>query len=432
MDLDSTIERHLDKAIEAIQNSRDPTQEALLFLGTWNDAYPSILVHEPFLTDSAKIQLLYLTQEARKQPHGSIVMPSVSTAAEALRHSRGTVTRDRILLRITRWISLVRRVRDTGSVQYAGNVYAIHGEPATLTDALRYDAGYMQLIEQTASDRQDLQIWRAARAALGGIDHSAAEGNDPLASIDHRSDRIEAFDTLNSRDEGGGFFGMHYSPNDNRPIGEVIQISSKSPCPNFEHGDLLDSNACNLPSSNFEHGDLQNTPCQNFEHGNYEGSSSIYITTTTKPQNSNFDSHKKEVEALQWPPSLDDNMIRLVHRTLSKVINAEHHQDILDALAHKVLDKDDPLRNPVHYVLGCCQRIRDGSFHPVGPPSKPPEIKPSNPSSSAMASNLRGEIRALEQMIKGAKTKDQQEPLEQQVERLQQRLNEVSMQNAAD
>ena len=72
-----------------------PAQEGMLFLGPWHDSYPSILVRDPFLTDSAKVQLLYLLQEARKRPNGAIAMPTIQQTCEKLRHSKGTVIRDR-------------------------------------------------------------------------------------------------------------------------------------------------------------------------------------------------------------------------------------------------------------------------------------------------------------------------------------------------
>ncbi len=412
MELDSTIERHLDQAIEALRNtSRDPAQEALLFLGVWNDAYPSILVHDPFLTDSAKIHLLYLTQEARKQPHGSIAMPSVNTACRTLRHSRGTVIRDRILLRATRWISLARRVRDTGSGQFAGNVYIIHGEPATLADAVRYDAEYMQLIEQVASNHHDPQAKRAARAALTAIDRNAAKGKDSLAPIDPTTRRLASSNALHSLADGGGeYFELFYVPNKNKCSDEVVQNLNPAPGSNFEPDtQVIDS----YSGPKFEPGE--------------RSSSSINTTTTTKSRNSNFgESRDKAIKALQWPPSIDGNMRRLVHRTLVETIDAEHHQDILYALAHKALDKDDPLRSPVTYVLGCCQRIRAGTFHPVGPPYHPPGIQPSEPSRSTLVSNLRGEIHALEQLIKATTVESQRVVLEQQVEQLRHQESEYA------
>ncbi len=412
------IERHLDQAIEALRNtSRDPNQDALLFLGAWNDAYPSILVHDPFLTDSAKIQWLYLTQEARKQPHGAIAMPSVNKTSSALRHSRGTVIRDRALLRITRWISLMRRVRDAGSGRFAGNVYAIHGEPAVLADAMRYDNEYMQLIERAASDHNDPKAKYAAQAALTTIEHNAAMGRDPLAPVDMIARRVDA--AMAIKGESASYFELHYDGNKRSGGLQIVNSSDESPGPNFEPGET--------PGPKFELGMqvIDSFSGSNFEPGECSCSSS-YITTTTNSQHSNFEL-PEPIATLQWPQGLDDNMRRLVYRSLAKAIEPVHHQDILHALAHKALDQDDPLRSPVSYVLGCCQRIRSGEFHPVGPPPQHSEPKSSEPSRSTVTSNLRGEICALEQLIKGTKAERQRVVLERQLEQLRHRLEKASM-----
>ena len=53
-----------------------------------------------------------------------------------------------------------------------------------------------------------------------------------------------------------------------------------------------------------------------------------------------------ERAALNWPAGLDDNIRRLLQHTLSVSVDAAHHQDVLDALAHKLLDQGRPLAQP--------------------------------------------------------------------------------------
>jgi hypothetical protein len=97
MTLPIEINRTIDQAIDHLRRERSaetsgapaPSSDGLLFLGQWHDAYPTVLVRDPFLTDSAKIQWLYLAQEARRQPQGAIGMPSIQETIRALHQARG-------------------------------------------------------------------------------------------------------------------------------------------------------------------------------------------------------------------------------------------------------------------------------------------------------------------------------------------------------
>lgn len=68
-------------------------------------------------------------------------------------------------------------------------------------------------------------------------------------------------------------------------------------------------------------------------------------TTTTDAERARFDVDNRR-EALTWPSAFDDNMRRLLHHTLSVSVDTAHHQDILDAMAHKARDRDDPPAQP--------------------------------------------------------------------------------------
>ena len=130
MGLPSDISRSIDQAIEHLRRTRTQPPadssageaDGLLFLGQWHDAYPTVLVRDPFLSDSAKIQWLYLAQEARQQPQRAIAMPTILETSRALHQARGSVIRDRVLLRICRWISTVRPVRDPDTGRFLGQI----------------------------------------------------------------------------------------------------------------------------------------------------------------------------------------------------------------------------------------------------------------------------------------------------------------------
>lgn len=454
-------------------------QEGMLFLGTWHDAYPTILVRDPFLTDGAKVHFLYLMQEARRKPNGAIAMPSVRETCRVLGHSRGTVIRNLLLLRITRWISLCQRVRDA-SGRFRGNLYAIHSEPAPLADATYLDDGYIRLLEDSAHGHRNPHVRRAALSALEGIDRDVAEGRDPLEQPDAMARRMEAAATVERR--SGGFFGLalggsaargdRKGRNDTRGSGEggaprrsVHSVASRGGVQNLdpvtEPGTNFDSappvNGQNghravqiLPGPKFEPGEAQpgtnfrpgiqlteNKESTNFGPGSCSSSGSNKTTTTTAGGRSKS-APPSTPDDLRWPEQFDDNTRRVVGRVLRARLPAEHHQDILDALAHKALDTSDPLRSPGRYAAELCERVRAGVFVPVGPPlaswSPPPNRAPgrtSNPGRDLELSHLRGDIRALERLIEASRTPDARQGLETQLGRLRAQLQEAESRRGA-
>src|SRR3546814_6124868 len=65
--------------------------------------------------------------------------------------SHETVARALTLLRLTRWLSLVRRRRDPKTGRILGNLYVLHDEPLTPFEAMQLDRS-----EEHTSDLQSL------------------------------------------------------------------------------------------------------------------------------------------------------------------------------------------------------------------------------------------------------------------------------------
>ena len=123
-------------------------------------------------------------------------------------------------------------------------------------------------------------------------------------------------------------------------------------------------------------------------------------------------------------------MRRLLHHTLSVSVAVEHHQDVVDALAHKVLDKENPLRNPVAYAITLCSRIKTGTFQPVGPPleamagvKKPADA--SQPNQSVLRSQLANELSGLKRLRSSGHRDAAGEVLDRQIADLEVKLSEL-------
>jgi hypothetical protein len=422
MGLPSDISRSIDQAIEHLRRIRtQPPQDStagetdgLLFLGQWHDAYPTVLVRDPFLSDSAKIQWLYLAQEARQQPHRAIAMPTIQETSRALHQARGSVIRDRLLLRICRWISAVRPVRDPETGRFLGQIYAMHGEPVQWHAAIEYDANYVELIERSTT-HQDRRVQRAALASLAGLHERIRAGTDPLAPVDPVALRIS---TARAIESGWGIaWGLPIGfepPGPEFGLGEDLlaesAIESETgtvPGPNPGPGQLPGRRPDPVPGTDSGPGDPMTapTPGPNPGPGGVRSSSKNTNTTTTTADTEPAHDPRG---TLTWPSAFDDNMRRLLHQTLRVSTAATHHQDIVDALAHKARDRDDPLRNPVAYAIELCNRVRNGTFQRVGPPFEPAAGKnaagnkdaqaPAGPNITLLRSQLLGEIAGLRRL----------------------------------
>ncbi|WP_111748828.1 hypothetical protein [Salinisphaera orenii] len=457
------------RAADLAQSSTDTgtaeqagVEDGLVFLGEWNESYPGILVRDPFLTQSAKVQFLYLMQEAKSRSMQAYAMPSGETTAQAIGQSRKTVTRDRLLLRITRWISLYQQVRDR-SGRFRGGIYALHSEPAPLGDATALDADYMTLLHECRR-HADLSIRNATEAALAGIDDQFARGEDPTAPPDRMGRRVNAQRAIAGH--GGNFFDLMMDAGvgtRDAPV-STDQADESTEAPTGGPGDDSTQRARGQPCVDSTHG--ANDPCVDLTHGSQDTdqkrfvdknpqaadrthgaySSSGTTSTTTgddrceRPYPTETASSAvavPAVEAMRWPDDIDQSQRHLIHQALvQRQIEAERFQDVVDVLAHKAADATNPLRSPVAYAVKLCERIKAGTFQAVGPPD--PRNKPTAASDETAEStdkrqrrDLRCQIRHLQCEIQHMQTNlidlapPQQRPrLESQRDQLQARLTE--------
>ena len=72
--------------------------------------------------------------------------PYLASTPCAEQASHETVARALTLLRLTRWLSLVRRRRDPKTGRIKGNLYVLHDEPLTPYEAMQLDPEYLGLV----------------------------------------------------------------------------------------------------------------------------------------------------------------------------------------------------------------------------------------------------------------------------------------------
>ena len=101
--------------------------------------------------------------------------PYLATMPCGAQASHETVARALTLLRLTRWLSLVRRRRDPKTGRILGNLYVLHDEPLTPFEAMQLDPDYLGLVSQA--------LTHAAKAVQIVGMHTLKEiAEDPLLS----------------------------------------------------------------------------------------------------------------------------------------------------------------------------------------------------------------------------------------------------------
>ena len=115
--------------------------QALLFLGSRDQAFPALVVRNRILEPVDKLVWMVIQHSARGTASRALFPSYADIARFANVSSTSTVSRAIAILRATRWLSLWARSRNN-SGRFGGNVYALHNELLPLVDAVHLDPGY--------------------------------------------------------------------------------------------------------------------------------------------------------------------------------------------------------------------------------------------------------------------------------------------------
>ncbi len=123
--------------------------EAVVYLGSVQDPIPRLLVEDSDIPATAFRIWAHLRSRINN-PNAPGMVPSYPNIMNILGiGSRGTVSSAFLMLRMTRWITLVSRESNDRGYK-VGNVYALHSEPLSIEDTLSLDQEYMRLLEDAA------------------------------------------------------------------------------------------------------------------------------------------------------------------------------------------------------------------------------------------------------------------------------------------
>jgi hypothetical protein len=136
------------------------------------------------------------------------------------------VARALTLLRLTRWLSLVRRRRDPRTGRIQGNLYVLHDEPLTPFEAMQLDPDYLDLVSQA--------LTHASKAVQHVGVHTLQEvAEDPLLNGRALPTRLQV---LAHRLASQGWNALESYPQD-----ETIHETEEGPEALLRHGEQQSS-----------------------------------------------------------------------------------------------------------------------------------------------------------------------------------------------
>ncbi|WP_296222365.1 STY4528 family pathogenicity island replication protein [Pseudomonas sp. UBA2684] len=284
--------------------------------------------------------------------------------------SRETIAKALTVLRLTRWLSLGRRVRNDLSGQVQGNVYLLHDEPVSPAEALEFDRDYMQLLGQSLEHPN-----RAIREVAEITWREFASDHDVGRRLPSRMETVE--DRLNSQQWAiesnlaalpAPEFGFRTQP-DITPsaLSSESELSDNS----ANQGTLALSSESEL-SQKSQSSALVRNP----------NSYSTYTNTHHDVCKSSVPRAERDVMA-RWLLGLE----RLPSEQKLKAVSAMQRvpTELRPAVIEQWLHRCDAggVRNPLGYLLSCVQRAIRGEFNVDWRPYTSPP--PADPTPGAVA-----------------------------------------------
>ncbi len=338
----------------------DPTNthaDRLLFMGNWHDAIPRALVLDPLLQSTDKC--VYLLLRTYLSATGSTRMPSYDEIGKLLNLSRGTIARSLHILRAARWITLCNALRDDSTGRFKSNTYAIHDEVLSIQEATVLDGRYIEALEDLEHHHKHQRVRRVAYAVLENLrnDLHQEEPDQPLE---------QQYGHVLSRFLGG--------PPEKPNIYPIVRVQK------LDSGNhpvqILDSVAVMQENQSLNHrvqkidSVVTNVDSITDNSSSYINNINIKTTTTTstpnKTQTQSRPSSKQPLDpALIWPSSLSGDARWVAWQALQKC-PSEHHQDLLDELAARLLPSSkNPIKNPSAWLAWASKELCTDGVYPI-------------------------------------------------------------------
>ncbi|HCI9483994.1 STY4528 family pathogenicity island replication protein [Raoultella ornithinolytica] len=330
------------------------SRSGLLFTGNVHDAIPRRLLLDPRLSPLDKMGWMMIRLYA--QNNEGAIFPSYDELQMQLaspgkgKASRETVSRVLLMLRITGWLSLCKRVRDDkGRVR--GNIYAQHDEPLTFRDAESLDPRFLDVVADACMSK-NRTVSQTARDVLDEIkiDPTMRHYHSHLFLLEARLGRPQNVGQLAARQrsvlassEPGSEseLSVNRTKNNGRELSTETELSQ-----NQER--IIQSSESELPvkSGDYDRVRKPNHYVRSFTHS---VNKKTYVSNPVVLP-----------DALKAVVSQEDQTMLI--RQL-QVLPEEQTQQILFTLQN--LMERRQVDNPLGWMLAVMKKAREGTFRPV-------------------------------------------------------------------
>ena len=341
-----------------------PVSDGFLYSGNRHESVPRALFLDRRLTPLERnawqvLRLQLQSDGVTAFPTYDQLRPYLASMPCAAQASHETVARALTLLRLTRWLSLVRRRRDPKTGRILSNLYVLHDEPLTPFEAMQLDPDYLGLVSQA--------LTHAAKAVqIVGMNTLREIAEDPMLNGRTLPTRLQVLAQRMARNE---WADASYPQ---APVDHESEEGQDGLLRNLE-GPSSESEAGPKPAPD---GSLRNPK----EDRTVRMDRINQVRTVPRA---------KSLQHLRLP----ERLLRLKDEQQSGAMVALQQVD--ESLRQAVLDEWDArcrnsaVRNPAGYLFGIIQKAIRGEFNawageggsPSTPPAPPP--RPAAPAPSA-------------------------------------------------
>ncbi|MGF6513087.1 hypothetical protein ABH912_000553 [Pseudomonas sp. BT76 TE3572] len=323
----------LDNALERLQpQDRQPHGDGFLFSGNRHETVPRALLLDVRLTPLERnawqvFRLLLNDDGVTAFPTYDQLRRYLTSVPCGAVASHETVAKTLTLLRLTRWLSLVRRRRDKSTGRVLGNLYVLHDRPLSPFEAMQLDPAYMVLVSQTL-EHANKGIQRVGLTVLEEISQDPNLQTQLLPSHLH---------VLIQR------------------LLEQKATCDEPTCQSEEpHSPALRNEK--TPASESEPG-LKGTGCDKLRNPKTAS------TLNTKPlKEIRTETQVCDASEMKFPPRF--GLLKPAQQAGAKVallqVNPQLRQAVLDEWAARC--RDTQVRNPAGYLFGIIQKAVQGHF----------------------------------------------------------------------
>ncbi|MBG4649473.1 MULTISPECIES: STY4528 family pathogenicity island replication protein [Pseudomonadota] len=341
-----------------------PVSDGFLYSGNRHESVPRALFLDRRLTPLERnawqvFRLQLQSDGVTAFPTYDQLRPYLASMPCAAQASHETVARALTLLRLTRWLSLVRRRRDPKTGRILSNLYVLHDEPLTPFEAMQLDPDYLGLVSQA--------LTHAAKAVqIVGMNTLREIAEDPMLNGRTLPTRLQVLAQRMARNE---WADASYPQ---APVDHESEEGQDGLLRNLEG-----------PSSESEAG-LKSAP-----DGSLRNPKEDRTVRMDRINQVRTVPRAKSLQHLRLP----ERLLRLKDEQQSGAMVALQQVD--ESLRQAVLDEWDArcrnsaVRNPAGYLFGIIQKAIRGEFKawageggsPSTPPAPPP--RPAAPAPSA-------------------------------------------------